>query len=262
MPRSIKKYVRKKASSFVNALKGKHYDVTVAESDAWSLSSENSVSSTAKLSGYSFDITVRGVGNEDFRGRSHSVDGLRKNSSKCIRRLSLDEQLHDDQDYLRRCWSEDKVGKEPKKKKFMSQFKSFLCIIPEIEHESKNSKHHREKNTGNRGKKRHYSLSEITDDVDSASTMSCQTDQDLMGTADNKVQHEAEVKVEENIDWKATGARPKTVMKDPGTSSGVSSLSPDLPEGPMLDEFMNAALKHSPRGHMASSKFDKKRYYF
>ena len=259
MPGSVIKGIKKKASSIKNAIRGRRYATKDAESDTWSLSSDGSTTS----------YTMRGSsgrGNSHFQEKSLSEDALNRQAGKrhnTTRRLSLgDERFDDHEENLRKCWSEDKIAKPTKKKRVMSQVKSYLCVIPEFEHAHDDnfrcSEHQRK--TNHQAKDSRASLSEATIHGDN-STWSVHSADDLLGGDTNNEHDEVfEERPNGDIDWVATGARPKD-FKDQGTSSGISSLRPKLPEGnegPMMTEFMNSALENSPRGRSASSKFQSK----
>ena len=262
MPRSVLKGIKKKASSIKNAIKGRRYAIKDAESDSWSLSSDGSATS----------YTMRGSsgrGNIQFQERSLSEDELNRLAGKrrnATRRLSLgDEQFDDHEENLRKCWSEDKIAKPTKKKRVMSQVKSFLCVIPELEHAHDDnircSEHLRK--THHQAKDSRASLSEATIHGDNSAWSVHSADDLLGGNTNNEHDEVFEERPDGDIAWVATGARPKE-FKDQGTSSGISSLRPKLPkgnEGPMIEEFMNSALENSPRGRSASSKFQSRKNY-
>ena len=255
MPGSVLKGIKKRASSIKNAIRGRRYTIKDAESDTWSLSSDGSTTS----------YTIRGSsgrGNSHFQERSLSEDELNRQAGKrrnATRRLSLgDEQFDDHKENMRKCWSEDKIAKPTKKTRVISQFKSFLCVIPELEHahdEHLCKTHYQAKDS-------RESLSEATFHGDNSAWFVHSADDLLGGDANNEHDEVFEERPDGDIDWNATGARPKD-FKDQGTSSGISSLRPKLPEGnegPMMTEFMNS-LENSPSGRSASSKFQSRKNY-
>ena len=252
--------IKKKASSIKNAIRGRRYATKDAESDTWALSSDGSTISYT-IQGSS------GRGNIQFQERSLSEDELNRQAAKrrnATRRLSLgDEQFDDHEENLRKCWSEDKSVKPTKKKRVMSQVKSFLGVIPELEHahDTNFSCSEHQRKTHHQAIDSRASLSEATIHGDNTAWSVHSADYLLDNDAKNEDDEVFEERPDGDIDWVATGARPKD-FKDQGTSSGISSLRPKLPkgnEGPMMEEFMNSALENSPRGCSASSKFQSRK---
>lgn len=231
MPGGVGKYIRKKAFSLKNALTRKNSSKLGGDSS--SLWSDESIQS--------------------YRERCNSDGGVYRKKetptvqSRCVSAEGLDKQevinLEPDNDEgnIRRCWSEDYLQKDLKKKPF---FKKLLCGIPEVDSV--------DESCIPRSKRPKPTVDDLlTMTTQNASEFSAQIFESLDDPNDNR----APVKVQ-GTTCEATEAKPLH-LKDPATSSGISSLQLSLPddrEGPMMKEFMDAALANTPKGHSASSK--------
>lgn len=230
MPGSVRRFFHKTASSLKNALTRKNKADKSGE-DSFSLWSDEPIQS--------------------YRERCNSDVGvyrkkeIPKVQSRCVSTEGLDKQEvtnfepDNDEGNVRRCWSEDYLHKDSKKKPFFSKL---LCGIPEVD------------SIDERYMPRSKPPKCPVDDFLSMTTQNAnEFSSEIFESLDDPNDKRAPEKVQ-GTSCEATEAKPLH-FKDPATSSGISSLQPSLPdeEGPMMKEFMDAALANTPKGHSAST---------
>ena len=228
MPGRFRKYLRKKASSLRNALTRKN-NTGKSEEDSSSLWSEEFRQSYRVRCNTDVDV-YRKKEIPNVQSRCVSADGLEV--------TNLEPEF--DEGNLRRCCSEDYLHKDSKKKSFLSKL---LCGIPEVDSID-------ERYMPCSKPPECTVVESLSVTTQNASEFSSQTIESFNDPDDKRAPEKVQ-----GTSCGATEARPLH-FKDHATSSEISSLQPSLPdeEGPMMEEFMDAALANTPEGRSASSK--------
>lgn len=241
MPKRFQNFIRQKASSLKNFLRGQSECDNRSEGDRSSLCSEDSVQSYRKRS-YSYDCADPRMNRTTLLSSNISespviLDKRLSNNQETSKRTCIHSDAEECCDNIRRCWSEDEINKKPKKK---SSLKRFLCVIPEVDRDEK---------------KHSYKSSKSF--KDNVSTEATEDTYESFKTGENLSVREESTVEEQNAKPEQTGARPKTTFKEPATSSGISSLSfclEDSNEGPLMEKFFESAHSETAKGHSSSSK--------
>ena len=239
MPGSVKKFFQKGASSLKNTFTGKRKDARHSECDSCSLRSNERDQSYRERS-YSCDGPDTRVESRlhttNGAARCHSeefVHGYQKQDVNA-KTSHLFSDIENEDETVRRCWSEDEINRVPKKK---SMFTRLLCTIPKMDHNE--TKYAYAQNKPKNVPTAHESVQKTFregDDISVAFTENTEEQSNI--TNENLIFKKGGIETdEENSETEDAGVTLFKRFKDPATSSGISSLKFDLPdkdEGPLM----------------------------